>query len=114
MEKFSKFLAKPSRLQLVVSVFFIAFFAFYVKEGVCAISSSLLFAYCVNEHGFPFTSIIRGDISSIPKEMLTDKPLGGFFFQKGKTLINPAGILLNALVYYTFIALLFFLGNLKK
>lgn len=102
---------RPGKLQLAVSVFLILFFGFYVKESVCA--ASIFFAFCVNEHGFPFTGMMTGNIGSVPQELLQERFLGQFFIRKGSILFNPALILLNILAYYLFVSFLFYISNIK-
>ena len=107
-------LARPTRFQLLLVILIILFFALYQKEGVCTVGAGFLFGYCVNEHGFPFVDIIRGDISSIPTPMLEQKVFGEFFVRKGNNLFNPGTLLLNLIAYYFLIAFFFFIARLRK
>lgn len=111
MANFLDAVKKPGRLQILVAVFLILFFSFYVRESVCA--AGIFFAFCVSEHGFPAVDMITGSIDGVPSEMLEEKFFGNFFMKRGNALINPAGIIFNAIIYYLFVSFLFYISNIK-
>ena len=112
MANFIDAMKRPAKLQLFITAFVILFFGFYAKESVCA--ASIFFAFCVNEHGFPFTGMMTGHIGSVPQEVLEERFFGQFFMRKGGVLFNPALILLNIMAYYLFVAFLFYISNIKR
>ena len=112
MASFVDAVKKPSKLQLLITAFLILFLGFYVKESVCA--ASIFFAFCVNEHGFPFTGMMTGHIDSVPQELLNERFLGQFFIKISGILFNPILSFLNIMAYYLFIAFLFYISNIKK
>ena len=112
MANFIDAVKKPTKLQILITAFIILFFGFYVKESICA--ASIFFAFCINEHGFPFTSMMTGHIGSVPQEILEGRFLGRFFIRKGNILFNPALIFLNIAVYHLFASFLFYISNIKN
>ncbi len=100
-----KFL-KPTIFKILVFLFIGVFYLYFAQEDTCA--ASFYFSFCFNEHGFPFSYIVTGEIDNA-MEPVKALFLGDYFKKYDGILFNPAAFILDLILIYllaSFITLL--------
>ena len=104
----AKIFLKPTILKIMIFLSIGILFLYFASESACGIS--LFFAFCYKAYGFPLAYLVSGDISDSIGHIKT-LPFGQYFYKSGNLLLNPAALLIDALLVYL---LACFLGTLFR